>query len=351
MGDKWDPPRYSVQFDRQRILKCIKMVQVEVIPRSKSLKKFSTDEYDVQLPVQSLVDLLAAAQSTSPHRVRLSWVGDASTRQIPLDYSKNLIDNGLDPQKSEKGDKFVLYAKDLGPQASWRMVYILEYLGPILIFPLIYYSPQLYGYKNADLWTKTPTQKAAMLLAVLHFVKRELETIFVHRFSNATMPAFNIIKNCTHYWILSGLSNSVFIFASQNPAVIESRGTLTRWLFHTNDWSKASLTAIVALWMFAEISNLKTHLALANLRSGGSKKYVIPYGYGFDLVACPNYFFEVLAWTAFAIMVGNWLSWLFMAVGAGQMYVWAVKKNQRLKKTFGDEYKKLKRAVFIPYVL
>jgi very-long-chain enoyl-CoA reductase len=53
----------------------------------------------------------------------------------------------------------------------------------------------------------------AMVLAVLHFLKREYETIFVHRFSMPTMPLRNIFKNSSHYWILSGFNLAYWIYS------------------------------------------------------------------------------------------------------------------------------------------
>jgi len=47
-------------------------------------------------------------------------------------------------------------------------------------------------------------------MVLMHYVKREFETVLVHRFSNDTMPFLNIFKNSTHYWIFFGLFNMYF---------------------------------------------------------------------------------------------------------------------------------------------
>lgn len=94
-----------------------------------------------------------------------------------------------------------IYLKDLGPQISWRTVFLVEYAGPLIIHPLIWHVSQ-------SVWgTYTPSrmQIVSLTLILLHFLKREYETVMVHRFSNSTMPLFNLFKNSAHYHILSGL--------------------------------------------------------------------------------------------------------------------------------------------------
>ena len=96
-------------------------------------------------------------------------------------------------------------------------------------------------------------------------MKRELETIYVHKFSNATMPAFNIFKNSGHYWILSGFNLAYFVYA---PA---KKLGLLKFFFHVNQLPTSFNNLLFALWVFAELSNLVTHLNLSGLRKEDTK--------------------------------------------------------------------------------
>lgn len=318
------------------------MVNIDVKSRSKSLIDFSTDELEPSDNVAELIRLISEANNNkSIHRIRLTQLVDG--KQVPLPVDEKLIDAGV----SHEAKSVQFFAKDLGPQLSWRLVYVVEYLGPLLIHPLFYYIATTYGVGFGP-YKPTQTQKFAVWLAFLHFLKREIETIYLHVFSNATMPASFIFRNSAHYWILGGLLISVFSYAT--PAVSPSANFLTRFLFHTNDFPAANNWALTLAWTVCELSNFKAHKTLADLRKKDPKKYAIPYGYGFDLVSCPNYFFEILGWTVYSVLIGNWSLWVFLATGGFTMFAWAVKRHKKYLKTFGDDYKKLKRNVIFPYV-
>ncbi|CEL92293.1 unnamed protein product [Vitrella brassicaformis CCMP3155] len=239
-----------------------------------------------------------------------------------------LRDNGI--EETEEG--YLLFFKDLGVQISWRLVFVIEYLGPILIFPIFYCLPQLiYGQPAPN---KHLIQKVAFCLVLLHYMKRELETLFVHRFSNATMPIIRLPINCLHYWVLFGTSVGYYLFHPKYTAP---------------DWSPQAVYILAALMMVCELLNLKTHLILRNLRPKGTKARGIPKGWGFQLVSCANYFFESLAWVFFAVMTGTLTGWVFLAIAFLQMADWAIKKHQRYQAEFPD-YPKIRTAI-IPFIL
>ncbi|KAF4581936.1 steroid alpha reductase family protein [Ophiocordyceps camponoti-floridani] len=221
--------------------------------------------------------------------------------------------------------------KDLGPQVAWRTVFLVEYLGPILIHVgFVALRPRLYSEPMSS------TQWLSFAMIVGHFVKRELETLLVHKFSASTMPLFNIFKNSFFYWGLSGLLCAWSVY---NPRSMAARA------------NTPALDALgTALFLFGETGNGLVHLYLSSLRSSGGTERKIPAGYGFSLVTCPNYMFEILSWLGVIVASRDWAVTLFIGIGAAQMYAWARGKESAYRKEFGDKYKK-KRFVMLPGLL
>ncbi|EJD06741.1 uncharacterized protein FOMMEDRAFT_102627 [Fomitiporia mediterranea MF3/22] len=263
-----------------------------------------------------------------PERQKLSLKGDKKA----LSDDDTLAKIGF-----ETGGE--LNVKDLGPQVGWRTVFLVEYVGPIIIHPLFYYFPKL--FYDGD-FQHSLLQKYCFALVMFHFLKREYETIFVHRFSKSTMPLRNIFKNSFHYHVFGGV---LLAFALYRPKYSAFSPTILG--SNRNDLS--FLWLWTGVFLFAEFSNLKTHSTLRSLRPEGTRKRAIPYGYGFDLVSCPNYFFESLAWFALSMMTGSYAAWFFFATGTAQMTAWAVKKHEAYKKEFGNEYPKGRKVMF-PFI-
>ena len=247
-------------------------------------------------------------------------------------------------------EQSTIYVKDLGPQIAWRTVFLgtsqssfprfaisitntkgssVEYLGPLLIHPALYLILPSTSSGSGPSYLQTLT----LTLICLHFAKRELETLFIHRFSSATMPAFNIFKNSAHYWLLSGLNMAYWIYLPSAAAASASNPLITY--------------PGLAMFVIGELGNLSNHLTLRNLRSSGSAERGIPQGLGFGLVTCPNYMFEVLAWAGIALVSWSWSTVLFAAAATVQMGLWAKKKEARYRKDFGGKYQK-KRFSMLP---
>ncbi|KAJ7208047.1 3-oxo-5-alpha-steroid 4-dehydrogenase-domain-containing protein [Mycena pura] len=263
----------------------------------------------------------------------------AARQKISLpESSKALADDSA--ILSDAAGMVELLVGDLGPQVAWRTVFITEYAGPLIIHPLIYHLPAVFYGAQVQ---HSALQKSVYAMVMMHFLKREFETLFVHRFSHSTMPLRNIFKNSAHYYFLSGLLLAYDIYrpSFSAPAVA---GT----------WRDGPLLKIGwALWAYAELSNLSTHLTLRALRPAGTNIRAIPRGYGFSApfqLTSPNYFFELLAWGTVCLMSGSLSAGLFFVVSFLQMMPWAQKKHAAYKKEFGDKYPRGRSAI-IPFIL
>ncbi|KAF7527736.1 hypothetical protein PCG10_002204 [Penicillium crustosum] len=304
-------------------------VTLIVQPRGKPIKKLPKEiEIPLNASTEELHTALSAASGCSVHRMRITKGSDHSV--VPNSINTIIEDTGM-------RNSSVIYVKDLGPQIAWRTVFIIEYLGPLLIpalflFPL---RPLLYFTFDKPLPLPSDLQLLVCALLTVHFLKREFETIFVHRFSSATMPARNIVKNSAHYWVLAGFNIAYWVFRPDAAAASSTP-------------NQALVYAGLALFVFGELANLNAHYILRNLRRPGTTERGIPSGFGFSVVTCPNYFFEILAWLGiFLVSQLNWSVLFFVVVGGLQMWSWGWKKEKRYRKEFGDKYKK-KRAVIFP---
>ena len=209
--------------------------------------------------------------------------------------------------KAHETESNTYILRDYGIQISWRLVYLIEYFGAFVAFPLM-----VSDWRRPDviLWT-------------IHYTKRLLESAFLHSFSSDTMPFTNVFKNSAYYW---GAGFLLGYFAEGTEMNVDP--------------------AVIGLWCACQLGNAYCHYYLANLRRGqNTKDHILPTNFLFRIVSCPNYTFEILGWALFACLGYNGLNayfgvkTLFCAMGAAQMYQWACGKKKRYKKLFGDKYK------------
>ncbi|QLQ80344.1 hypothetical protein HG537_0D03450 [Torulaspora globosa] len=308
---------------------------VVIKSRSKSLKDTYLENLDGLTLKSVLNDISKNNRSLNTNRLRLSYIKEG--KQVPI-VSDAFFQEGTNFANIE------LYVKDLGPQVSWRLVFVVEYLGPILVHSLLYYLS-----KNRTLIEKYHSQskpynpfmnKLAYSLIMAHYLKREFETLFVHQFSQSTMPLFNIFKNSFHYWVLNGAI--AFGYFGYGFIFDDSKLFRAYSALRINN-----LGALVALFVLAESWVFYVHIKLrlwgeAQKKKGNTTKRV-PINNGmFSLLVAPNYTFESWAWIFFSLIFKlNLFSLIFTAVSMAQMYLWAQKKN----KKYGT-----KRAFLIPYV-
>ncbi|KAI1079845.1 synaptic glycoprotein SC2 [Whalleya microplaca] len=296
-------------------------ITLNVRPRGKPAKTLPAQvSLQPMSSTQSLYQEIAKASGYSVHRLRISLGRDGS-QAVAKAADSILASAGV-------ADGMDLFVKDLGPQIDWRTVYVIEYIGPLIIHELFY---------NLRLESPSTSQTLTFYMIMAQFVKREVETLFVHRFSLATMPVRNIFKNSSHYWVLSGLMIAWFVYTpSHSSSVDDSLGLL-------------SYLGLVCFLLGASL-NTYIHLIQRSLRPAGTTVRQIPSGPGFAWVTCPNYMFETLSWVGILLVSRSLAVVVFMVVALTQMKLWANKKERRYRREFSGAYVPKKFGI-IPGIL
>jgi hypothetical protein len=121
--------------------------QIELKLLSKIRSKSNVDSIKISpdTNLSSLKDEIRRVTEARISKNRLGLFLDKNGESTPLIS----IRRSLTQMNVQNGDKIIV--KDLGPQIDWRLVYVLEYLGPIFIFTFFFWK---LGWDNSNLTQK-----------------------------------------------------------------------------------------------------------------------------------------------------------------------------------------------------
>ncbi|XP_078506455.1 very-long-chain enoyl-CoA reductase-like [Lissotriton helveticus] len=238
------------------------------------------------------------------------------------------------------GTTATLYFKDLGPQVAWTMVFLSEYAGPLFIYYFFYFRlPFVYGQEHAFTSSPHSVVNLSCVCHSLHYVKRLIETVFIHRFSHGTMQLRRMLKNCLYYWGFAAW----LAYYINHP------------LYTPASYGRNQITLALIMFVICETGNFSINVALNRLRTNESKIRRIPhptknpFTWLFFFVSCPNYTYEVGTWISYTVMTQCFPVGLFTIICFIQMTIWAKNKHCIYMKQFKD-YPTFRMSI-IPFFL
>ncbi|CAM8961973.1 unnamed protein product [Rhodiola kirilowii] len=118
----------------------------------------------------------------------------------------------------------------------------------------------------------------------IHFFKRILEVLFIHKFSSHVVLESALLISLSYC-----LSTATVIYAQ----------------YLSKDFPEPSIDlkyAGIVAFLIGICGNFYHHYLLSTLRDSGSKEYKIPQGGLFSLVICPHYLFEIIGFLGFTLI-------------------------------------------------
>ncbi|MFN8384445.1 MAG: DUF1295 domain-containing protein [Anaerolineales bacterium] len=141
---------------------------------------------------------------------------------------------------------------------------------------ILYATPLVALVISALPYLSNPTFIQVIVFAsvFIHFAKRVLESLFLHKYSGP-------IGFLTTLMIAGFYSMAAFIIGYLNRTPLQ---TMDSWFYLG-----------ILLFIVGIVGNFNQHKRLADLRKD-SMEYKIPSGGLFNYVVCPHYLFEIITW-------------------------------------------------------
>ena len=204
-------------------------------------------------------------------------------------------------------------------QLGW---FVMEIISPIMF---AYFFLVGNTNKNWVMWV-------FFICWVGHYTNRSI--IYPLRQKNPAKMPLSIALFAFLFNVVNGFLNGYFLGSIQSYTM----DYLSNWNFILG----------IILFLIGMRINMQSDTILLSLRSK-NKGYQIPKGGFFKYISYPNYFGEILEWTAFALMTWSWAGLSFMIWTMANLVPRAIKGHQWYHQQF-DDYPKDRKAIF-PFVL
>ena len=194
---------------------------------------------------------------------------------------------------------------------------------------IIYFLPVLAVTFSALPYLSNPSIIQGIVFAAvfIHFAKRVLESLFLHKYSGP-------IGLFTTFMISGFYSLAAYMIGYLNRQPILS---VDIWFYIG-----------VVLFITGILGNFLHHKTLADLRKN-TLDYIIPSGGLFDLVICPHYLFEIITWLGIFMISRHLASLLILIFIIGYLTA----RSIRTLKWYREKFTKFppQRKALIPYIL
>ncbi len=233
----------------------------------------------------------------------------------------------------------------------------------IAAFIALLFKPAPYGRFSQSAWgPKLPPRIAWLLMEGPAAVIFSL-LFLIGDHKNAVAISFFVVWNI-HYvyrgFVYPCLQRGnrgvpVSIVASAICFQVVNSYLQARWLFtlgpeYPLSWlSGACFVGGAVVFFFGLAITVSSDAILRSLRPVGDRQYHIPRGGLFRWVSCPNYFGEILEWSAWATLTWSLPGLVFAVWTAANLVPRALAHQRWYRRTF-PEYPRERKAV-IPFVL
>lgn len=246
-----------------------------------------------------------------------------------LGYSKFAGDNNKKLKVPSKAGMFLLYF----PSVLVAGVLLAYCFGFLPVLPAALKSCGAAGF--ATLLEQAVAASDPRLLLVIvtvfaHFTKRDLECLFVHKFSGNINVDSLIFISLSYGTVIAALLATQIASAGLTAPSLDLK------------------TVGLVTFLVGITGNGYHHWLLANLRKEGDKRYVVPQGGLFGLLVCPHYVFEMIIFVGIAFMSQTVIGWSIVVLVVCYLTGRSISSKQwYLKKV--DGFPK-ERSVLIPGV-